>query len=141
MQKIRSVPDAVLHGPKLPLLAGGDHRSKQLGPVVPYINIGPASHRFIDMVIMGEGEIPLLNLVRYLKKGGSPANVKGVAYKHGKLIHLNPEENKRIDLNTLPISLLDLNSSLIVNGLLKLVLISFNTLVGYILDGTHPSAF
>ncbi|MEI6631162.1 MAG: radical SAM protein [bacterium] len=57
---------------------------------------------YVDYVISGEGEFPLLELARYLRYGeGKLEQIKNLGYKLGKELILN-ENRDFIDLNILP---------------------------------------
>ena len=58
----------------------------------------------IDFIVLGEGEIPLGNLIRHLEKKGStqPEEVEGIAFrKGGRAVQTRPSEPIR-DLDLLP---------------------------------------
>lgn len=60
-------------------------------------------HPEIDYVVIGEGEITLLELVRALDERLSRSKVKGIAFRDGKRIRVTPERPLIEDLDSLPI--------------------------------------
>lgn len=84
-----------------PIVAGGGHAS-----ACPKSLLSEPS---IDMAIRGEGERPLVELIRTLLKGASLEGVPNLAFKDDRGIRLNPkaepypfEELPRPDLSDLP---------------------------------------
>lgn len=80
---------------------------KQINPHIKTILGGPHPSALpketltdtnFDIVIMGEGEQAFLELV----KGSNLRNIKGLAYKKGKKIIINPPRQPVGDLNSLP---------------------------------------
>ncbi len=59
------------------------------------------SYKYIDFGIIGEGEYPMLELIRALEDGKSPDDIKGLAYKRGSEIFVN-EPFIAGDLDKLP---------------------------------------
>jgi radical SAM superfamily enzyme YgiQ (UPF0313 family) len=55
-----------------------------------------------DAVLMGEGELPLLNLVKSLENGIPLSEVKGIAYRSGNEYHINEREKPISKLDTIP---------------------------------------
>ncbi len=55
-----------------------------------------------DAVVMGEGEVPFLNLVKALERGATLQGVKGVAYKEGNKARVNNREEPVRDLDSIP---------------------------------------
>lgn len=55
-----------------------------------------------DAVVMGEGEIPFLNLVRALDRQTSLKNVKGIAYRQDSSVVVNERAEPIKDLDTIP---------------------------------------
>ena len=55
-----------------------------------------------DAVLLGEGELPLLNLVKALENNVSLSNVKGIAYKDGKNYRVNEREKPISKIDTIP---------------------------------------
>jgi len=67
------------------------------------------SHNFIDIVVIGEGELTFYELANALKEERSLVDIKGIVFKkHDKIIR-NPERSPiRMDiLPTLPLNLID----------------------------------
>jgi len=56
----------------------------------------------IDYVVLGEGEITLLELVKALENGLDRSKVKGIAFRDGKRIRITPQRPLIEDLDTLP---------------------------------------
>src|SRR5262249_3496838 len=56
----------------------------------------------VDMVVIGEGERTLLELVRSDWRPESLKAIKGIAYRHGKTITMNPGRELIADLDELP---------------------------------------
>lgn len=56
----------------------------------------------IDYVVIGEGEITLLELVKALENNTSPSKVNGIAFRDQKHIKITPERPLIEDLDTLP---------------------------------------
>ena len=58
----------------------------------------------VDYVVLGEGEHPFLNLVKYLEApgGNSPASISGLAYREGSVPKKNEPAEFIQDLDTLP---------------------------------------
>jgi anaerobic magnesium-protoporphyrin IX monomethyl ester cyclase len=68
-------------------------------------NLGPQilqSFSGVDVVVCGEGEQTLLEVIRELDDGGSLDNVPGVSYRHGRGIRQNPPRDRINDLDQLP---------------------------------------
>jgi radical SAM superfamily enzyme YgiQ (UPF0313 family) len=61
-----------------------------------------------DAVVMGEGELPFLNLLKALESGSSLERVRGIAYRNGKDIVVNPRENPIENLDSIPIPYYDI---------------------------------
>ena len=60
-----------------------------------------------DAVVMGEGEVSFLNLVRALDEKRSLKTVKGIAYKDHNKIVINEREEPIKDLTTIPLPLFE----------------------------------
>jgi anaerobic magnesium-protoporphyrin IX monomethyl ester cyclase len=57
----------------------------------------------VDAIVRGEGEIPLVNLLQILDRGGDLSAVKGLSFRqNGTIIH-NPEQNAFENLDELPV--------------------------------------
>jgi anaerobic magnesium-protoporphyrin IX monomethyl ester cyclase len=56
----------------------------------------------IDYVVVGEGEITLLELVKALRNGHDLSKIKGIAFRQGKNITITPERPLIEDLDTIP---------------------------------------
>ncbi len=55
-----------------------------------------------DAVVMGEGELPFLNLLRALDAGAPLGDVKGIAFRNGVDIFVNAREKAISDLDAIP---------------------------------------
>jgi anaerobic magnesium-protoporphyrin IX monomethyl ester cyclase len=92
-KKIKSIKD-------IPLIWGGIHPT-----IFPQHVL---KKEYIDYVILGEGELPLLELSNYLLKGaGKPENIDNLGFKKNGQIKINKIRDF-IDLNTLPLPAWDL---------------------------------
>lgn len=88
---------------EVPVVWGGVHAS-----LLPSQTL---ENECIDMVVVGEGEVTLLELARALEKQKPMAGINGLWYKKGKKIVKNPPR-QFIDLNEipdLPYHLVDIN--------------------------------
>lgn len=56
----------------------------------------------VDAIVRGEGEIPLVNLLQILDKGGDLSAVKGLSFRQSGTIVHNPEQNVFENLDELP---------------------------------------
>jgi anaerobic magnesium-protoporphyrin IX monomethyl ester cyclase len=56
----------------------------------------------VDFVVLGEGEETILELVRALDNGNPLSSVKGIAYREGSEIRVNPRRDLIKDLDGLP---------------------------------------
>lgn len=61
-----------------------------------------------DAVVIGEGELPFYNLVNAIENSKPLNGIKGIAYRNGEEIIVNPKENRIIDLETIPCPSLEL---------------------------------
>lgn len=94
-KKIRKICDAINKAKNRPYIVLGGH-----GPSPEpafFINAMGA-----DAVVMGEGEVPFLNLVKALDTKASLAQVKGIAYKEGNSVKVNEREAPVKDLDMIP---------------------------------------
>ncbi len=95
--------------PKLPIIWGGIH-----GSCLP---IQTAEHPSIDIVVKGEGEATLLELVQKLEKKESIEKINGIVFKKkGKIIE-NPDR-EFINMNQIPfmaVELLELDKYMVKN--------------------------
>ena len=55
-----------------------------------------------DAVVLGEGELPFLNLVTAIANNDSLGNIKGIAYKDGDKVVVNERQSPIKDLDSLP---------------------------------------
>ena len=94
-EKIRSICKAINESQNRPFLVLGGY-----GPTpVPefFLKVTGA-----DAAVMGEGEIPFLNLVRALENKTPLRNVKGIAFRDGDSYVVNEREAPIKDLDTIP---------------------------------------
>ena len=94
-RKIKKICQAINNAQDRPFIVLGGH-----GPT-------PEPAFFIktmgaDAAVMGEGEVPFLNLIKALDTGTPLKNVKGVAYRQGNEIIINQHEELIKDLDTIP---------------------------------------
>ena len=61
-----------------------------------------------DVVIKGEGEVTLLELINSLTKGNPIDSIKGIAFKNGEEITITPKRPVLVDLDQLPMPAWDL---------------------------------
>jgi radical SAM superfamily enzyme YgiQ (UPF0313 family) len=102
LQGIRFAKDVRRVLPHTPIIWGGIHPS-----LVPEQVI---LEEYVDIVVYGEGELTLLELVQKLESGELLDNVQGIVYKKNGGIRKNPAR-EWIDLNTmgtLPYHLIDM---------------------------------
>jgi anaerobic magnesium-protoporphyrin IX monomethyl ester cyclase len=93
--KIQALCKAINKATYRPFMVLGGH-----GPTpVPefYLRITGA-----DAVVMGEGEIPFLNLVKALENHDSLSDIKGIAYREGNEIRINEREKPIKNLEEIP---------------------------------------
>jgi radical SAM superfamily enzyme YgiQ (UPF0313 family) len=57
---------------------------------------------FIDVVVRGEGEATVVELVGRLMSGREPADVEGIVYRHGDRVRVNPDRTWIEDLDEVP---------------------------------------
>jgi len=86
---------------KVPIIIGGSHGSYRPQDFFESPNI--------NLVVRGEGEITLLELINYYRFGNKKLkDIKGISFKqNGKIIN-NPHRELISDLDTLPIPAIDL---------------------------------
>ena len=89
--------------PHTPIVWGGIHPS--LLPNQTILN------DYVDIVVRGEGELTLLELVQKLESEESLENVKGITYKENGTIKANPDREwmNLNEIGTLPYHLIDMN--------------------------------
>ncbi len=78
----------------IPVVWGGIHAS-----LVPEQTL---SNEYIDMVVVGEGEIPLLMLSKALEAEINEFNITGLLYKNNDGLIRGNSEIELLDLNTIP---------------------------------------
>ncbi|MDD5178450.1 MAG: radical SAM protein [Candidatus Nanoarchaeia archaeon] len=82
------------------VLVGGAHPT-----AVPHIC---AEEKDIDVVVYGEGELTLEELLPVLMRNGSLKKIKGIAYREKNKVMINPQRELIKDLDTLPMPAWDL---------------------------------
>jgi len=95
LKKVRKICDAINRAKHRPFVVLGGH-----GP-------SPAPEYYLritgaDAVVMGEGEVPFLNLLRARQAGTSLNGCKGVAYREGEKVVVNQRETPIRDLDSIP---------------------------------------
>lgn len=86
--------------PKTPVILGGPHPT-----VLPRETL---KIRGVDYIVIGEGEITLLELIKTIEKGRSLAKVKGIGYKEGGKIKITEPRPPIENLDELPMPARDL---------------------------------
>jgi anaerobic magnesium-protoporphyrin IX monomethyl ester cyclase len=81
--------------PIIPIVVGGPHPT-----ILPEETL--RENNAIDFVVVGEGEIILLNLVNALEKKQNTHNIEGIAYRKKDTIVVNPPPSLISDLDDLP---------------------------------------
>lgn len=84
------------NSPKTPIIWGGVHPS-----LVPEETV---QSPYVDVVVRGEGEMTLLELVNAIDDNHSLSNIKGITFEENGKVISNPERDF-IDLNKIPIKL------------------------------------
>jgi radical SAM superfamily enzyme YgiQ (UPF0313 family) len=84
----------------------------------PHPTISPkeiVKNKFIDAVVIGEGEITFLELIDVLKRGGDISKVKGICYREGKKTIITEQRGyiKNLDILPFPTSILNLDDYLL----------------------------
>jgi anaerobic magnesium-protoporphyrin IX monomethyl ester cyclase len=93
--KIKQICDAILRVKNRPFIVLGGH-----GPTpVPEFYL---RYTGADAVVMGEGEVPFLNLVRALENNVPFSTVRGIAYREGSDCKVNERERPIKDLDSIP---------------------------------------
>jgi anaerobic magnesium-protoporphyrin IX monomethyl ester cyclase len=82
--------------PDLPVVAGGPHFSKCAHDALQHLSC-------IDIVVRGEGESVIRELVPALLGGSDWSNLRGLSFKTGDRIQHNPDAEPTRDLDSLPI--------------------------------------
>ena len=99
-RKIRKICDAINSLKERPFIVLGGHGPS---PVPEYF----IKYLGADAVVMGEGELPFLNLIKALDGKGDLSKVKGIAYREGDNVTINLRENPVKDLDSIPLPYLD----------------------------------
>ena len=99
-KKILSICNAINVSKNRPFVVLGGH-----GPTpIPEFYIKATG---ADAVVMGEGEIPFLNLVKALERGAPLDGVKGIAFRKGNDVVVNERESPIKDLESIPMPYYD----------------------------------
>ncbi len=100
--------------PSLPTIIGGPHASTQHLPLLEEAS-------YLDVAVIGEGELTVVDLVRAYEQGGDLSQIKGIAYrKDDGEIMVNPARDYIVNLDELPLPayhLVDMNRYLDPQGL------------------------
>lgn len=80
--------------PNIPIIVGGAHCYLCKENILDYPQI--------DMVCVGEGEIPLLNLLNKMENGEDYTDIKGIHFKVGNKKIVNPPQPPIQDLDEIP---------------------------------------
>ena len=80
--------------PEIPVVLGGVHAS-----AMPRETLDECD---ADFVVIGEGEVTLLELAREIKEHGDFSGVDGIAYRRGREVIVNKPRALIDDLNSLP---------------------------------------
>ncbi len=81
--------------PKATVIVGGCHTIAMPEDTM-------TSYQDVDVVICGEGETAICEIVHALDNGGSLAGIRGIAYREGQEIILNEKRDKTEDLDSIP---------------------------------------
>jgi radical SAM superfamily enzyme YgiQ (UPF0313 family) len=98
--KIKKICDAITSLKEKPFIVLGGHGPS---PVPEYF----IKYLGADAVVMGEGEVPFLNLIRALDNNTDLSEVKGIAFRDGDTVIVNPREKSIMDLDSLPLPYYD----------------------------------
>jgi anaerobic magnesium-protoporphyrin IX monomethyl ester cyclase len=74
------------------------------GPHVSFEDFSTVENSFVDVVVRGEGEITICELIATLGKEKSLSGVSGITYKEGGMPRRNPERPFIKDLDSLSVS-------------------------------------
>lgn len=78
----------------------------------------------IDIIVRGEGEQTMLELVQTLEKGGDISEVDGISYRDGNNMVVTPDREFNKELDSLPFPARHLWHENIINGLIEMPIIS-----------------
>lgn len=112
-QNPRYIGIRVLTGPHIPRALKISKVAKKLGKKViwggPHPTILPEKtleHRFVDAVVVGEGEYALLDLIKYFE--GAKIKPLGSGIKENNQLKFFPPQTKCVDINLMPFPAWDL---------------------------------
>jgi len=83
------------HLPDVPIITGGPHASAL--PELTLADVGS-----IDVIVIGEGDFTVLDVMNALDDGSGLGKVEGIAYRNASGIHLTAPRGPIRDLSTLP---------------------------------------
>src|SRR3989338_7573247 len=99
-KKIKNICDAIIKSNNRTFLVLGGH-----GPTPePEFFL---RHMNADAVVMGEGEVPFLNLIKALDKKTPLSQVRGIAFREGEQVIVNERENPIMNLDSIPFPLVE----------------------------------
>ena len=78
---------------KVPIVWGGAHPT-----ILPEQTL---KDDLVDIIVVGEGEYSFLELVKALENGDSIDGIKGICYKDGNGVHINPAPEE-VDIDSIP---------------------------------------
>ena len=81
--------------PRLPTVMGGPHVTFAASEAL-------AQHPELDIVVLGEGEQTIVELVQAIVNGNGLESVRGIAYRRDNKIHVTPSRPIIQDLDSLP---------------------------------------
>lgn len=96
----KNMEDLKKMSPKIPIIFGGPHATLYYSEII--------KQPFIDIVVRGEGEYTLLELVKTLSLNKNLKNVRGITFKNNNKIIHNPERPFIKNLDELPFPARDL---------------------------------
>jgi anaerobic magnesium-protoporphyrin IX monomethyl ester cyclase len=92
---IHALEKLKLKNPRRTLILGGIGPTGVAGEILEHFP-------WIDLVIQGEGERTIVELMQRLESGRDLKDVKGIVYREGKEICINPRRERIRDLDELP---------------------------------------
>lgn len=103
LEGIRLAKEMRAKSPHTPIIWGGIHASLLSDQTI--------SNEYVDLVVRGEGELTLLELVQRIESGNSLDGVRGITYKENGVVKVNPDrEWMNLDeIGTLPYHLINMN--------------------------------
>ncbi len=80
--------------PELTIVLGGEHAT-----ACPEFCLATAP---ADVIVLGEGEQTMVELVDALQRGRPLTSVTGIAFRDGDQVHVNPRRPRRADVDSIP---------------------------------------